>query len=76
MFSNKLRHSGKAKKNFGKPYAPFPFSHFHKHNTSMSRSPQALFPSHSMRYVTRVRIKKKSGTTAAFLSHIHTVAYT
>ena len=76
MFFNKLRHSGKAKKIFGKPYAPFPFSHFHKHNTSMSRSPQALFPPRRMRYVTRVRIKKKSGTTAAFLSHIHTVAYT
>ena len=76
MFFNKLRHTGKAKKISGKPYAPFPFPHFHKHDTSMSRSPQALLPSHLIRYVTRVRIKKKSGITAAFLSRIHTVAYT
>jgi hypothetical protein len=76
MFSNKLRHSGNARNIFPTTIRAHPFLHIQENNACHSRSPQALFPPHSMRYVTRVRIKKKSGTTAAFLSHIHTVAYT
>lgn len=76
MFSNKLRHRGNARNIFPTTTRALPFLHIQENNECHGHSPQALFPSHSMRYVTRVRIKKKSGTTAAFLSHIHTVAYT